>query len=67
MGVLIDGLWKDEELPQETGGAGEFISGVILFDETIRQSGHDGTAFPKEGSILAEEQLRLYVPEARLV
>src|ERR671931_309331 len=25
----------------------EFISGVILFDETIRQSSADGTAFPK--------------------
>src|SRR5258705_5214102 len=30
-----------------TEGAEEFISGVILFDETIRQSGHDGTPFPK--------------------
>jgi glutathionyl-hydroquinone reductase len=24
MGVLIDGVWRDEELPQETGRAGEF-------------------------------------------
>src|SRR3954469_17760229 len=30
-----------------TEGAEEYISGVILFDETIRQSGHDGTPFPK--------------------
>ena len=30
-----------------TGGAEEFISGVILYDETIRQSSGDGTAFPK--------------------
>src|SRR5262252_8053195 len=30
-----------------TPGSEEFISGVILFDETIRQSGHDGTPFPK--------------------
>src|SRR5437899_12445441 len=30
-----------------TEGIEEFISGVILFDETIRQSGHDGTPFPK--------------------
>ncbi len=29
-----------------TKGAEEFISGVILFDETIRQNGEDGTAFP---------------------
>jgi fructose-bisphosphate aldolase class I len=30
-----------------TGGAGDYISGVILFDETIRQSAADGTPFPK--------------------
>ena len=30
-----------------TEGAEEYISGVILFDETIRQSGGDGTPFPK--------------------
>ena len=30
-----------------TEGVEEYISGVILFDETIRQSGHDGTPFPK--------------------
>jgi fructose-bisphosphate aldolase, class I len=30
-----------------TEGAEEFISGVILYDETIRQSSADGTAFPK--------------------
>jgi fructose-bisphosphate aldolase, class I len=30
-----------------TGGAEEFISGVILYDETIRQSTDDGTPFPK--------------------
>jgi fructose-bisphosphate aldolase class I len=30
-----------------TEGAEQHISGVILFDETIRQSGHDGTSFPK--------------------
>src|SRR5436189_4307273 len=30
-----------------TEGAEEFISGVILFDETIRQSAADGTPFPK--------------------
>ncbi len=28
-----------------TTGAEEFISGVILFDETLRQSGEDGTPF----------------------
>jgi fructose-bisphosphate aldolase, class I len=30
-----------------TEGVEEFISGVILFDETIRQSSSDGTPFPK--------------------
>ncbi len=30
-----------------TEGAEEYISGVILFDETIRQSNDDGTPFPK--------------------
>src|SRR5213594_2458658 len=30
-----------------TDGAEEFISGVILYDETIRQSASDGTPFPK--------------------
>ncbi len=30
-----------------TPGAEDYISGVILFDETIRQSGLDGTPFPK--------------------
>ena len=30
-----------------TEGAADYISGVILYDETIRQSGDDGTPFPK--------------------
>jgi fructose-bisphosphate aldolase class I len=30
-----------------TDGVEEYISGVILFDETIRQSAADGTPFPK--------------------
>src|SRR5450432_1424407 len=30
-----------------TAGAADHISGVILFDETIRQSGADGTPFPE--------------------
>ncbi len=30
-----------------TEGAEEFISGVILFDETIRQKSRDGTPFPQ--------------------
>jgi fructose-bisphosphate aldolase class I len=35
------------ELLFTTEGAEEFISGVILYDETIRQSASDGTPFPK--------------------
>src|SRR6266581_4805625 len=35
------------ELLFTTPGVEEFISGVILFDETIRQSSADGTPFPK--------------------
>jgi fructose-bisphosphate aldolase class I len=35
------------ELLFSTDGAEEFISGVILFDETLRQSASDGTPFPK--------------------
>jgi fructose-bisphosphate aldolase, class I len=34
------------ELLFATEGAGEFIGGVILFDETIRQAAADGTPFP---------------------
>ncbi len=30
-----------------TDGAGDYISGVILFDETLRQSTDDGTPFPQ--------------------
>jgi fructose-bisphosphate aldolase, class I len=35
------------ELLFTTEGAGEFISGVILYDETIRQSTVEGTPFPQ--------------------
>src|SRR5512135_1799041 len=35
------------ELLFTTKGIGEFISGVILFDESIRQRAGDGTAFPE--------------------
>ena len=35
------------ELLFTTGGVEDYISGVILYDETIRQSGHDGTSFPE--------------------
>src|SRR5438046_8876905 len=35
------------ELLVTADGVEEYISGVILFDETIRQSSADGTPFPK--------------------
>ena len=35
------------ELIVTTPGLGEFMSGVILYDETIRQSTRDGTPFLK--------------------
>ena len=35
------------ELLFTTPGAEEFVSGVIMFDETVRQKASDGTAFPK--------------------
>src|SRR3954471_21450918 len=35
------------ELLFTTEGAEDYISGVILYDETIRQSAADGTPFPK--------------------
>src|SRR3954463_13326615 len=35
------------ELLFTTEGAEQFIGGVILYDETIRQKASDGTPFPK--------------------
>ena len=40
------------ELLFTTPGIGDHISGVILFDETIRQSAKDGTPFPR---VLADQ------------
>ncbi|XGV96697.1 MAG: class I fructose-bisphosphate aldolase [Leptolyngbya sp. BL-A-14] len=39
--------WAYREMLFTTPGIGEFFSGVILFDETIRQSTKDGTPFTK--------------------
>src|SRR5438045_2943171 len=35
------------EMLFSTEALGDFISGVILFDETIRQKANDGTPFPE--------------------
>ena len=42
MGVLIEGAWRDEELPQETGGAGEFKRVESRFRQRITADGSSG-------------------------
>src|ERR1700758_276191 len=42
MGVLIDGVWRDEELPQETGRAGEFLRADSRFRDRITADGSSG-------------------------
>jgi putative glutathione S-transferase len=44
MGVLIDGIWRDEELPQETGGSGEFKRVDSRFRDRITADGSSGFA-----------------------
>jgi putative glutathione S-transferase len=46
MGVVIDGQWRDEELPQETGKAGEFARADSSFRDRITADGSSG--FPAE-------------------
>lgn len=42
MGVLIDGIWRDEELPQETGRSGEFRRADSRFRDRITANGSSG-------------------------
>jgi putative glutathione S-transferase len=42
MGVLIDGTWRDEELPQEVGRAGEFHRVDSRFRDRITADGSSG-------------------------
>jgi glutathionyl-hydroquinone reductase len=42
MGVLIDGVWRDEELPQETGRVGEFRRADSIFRDRITADGSSG-------------------------
>ena len=42
MGVLIDGVWRDEELPQEVGRAGEFRRAESQFRDRITADGSSG-------------------------
>ena len=42
MGVLIEGIWRDQELPQETGRAGEFRRADSRFRDNITADGSSG-------------------------
>jgi putative glutathione S-transferase len=42
MGVLIDGKWRDEELPQETGQSGAFQRSDSIFRNFITADGSSG-------------------------
>ena len=42
MGVLIDGVWRDEELPAEVGRSGEFRRADSRFRERITADGSSG-------------------------
>jgi glutathionyl-hydroquinone reductase len=44
MGVLIDGVWRDGELPQETGAGGEFKRADSRFRDRITADGSSGFA-----------------------
>jgi putative glutathione S-transferase len=42
MGVLIDGAWREEELPQETGSVGDFRRADSTFRDRISVDGASG-------------------------
>jgi glutathionyl-hydroquinone reductase len=42
MGVLINGIWTDGELPQETGEGGRFKRAESLFRDRITADGSSG-------------------------
>jgi glutathionyl-hydroquinone reductase len=42
MGVLIEGRWRDGELPQETGGGGQFNRPDSVFRDRITADGSSG-------------------------
>ena len=42
MGVLVDGAWRDGELPQETGTGGEFRRADSRFRDRITADGSSG-------------------------
>jgi len=42
MGVLVEGIWRDGELPQETGASGEFRRADSSFRDRITADGSSG-------------------------
>ncbi|MGA8611809.1 MAG: glutathione S-transferase family protein [Xanthobacteraceae bacterium] len=42
MGIVVDGQWRDEELPQETGQVGEFRRADSRFRDRIAADGSSG-------------------------
>ena len=42
MGMLVDGKWRDEDLPQETGKAGNFQRIDSVFRDRITADGSSG-------------------------
>ena len=42
MGILVDGAWRDEELPQETGKAGNFQRVDSVFRDRVTADGSSG-------------------------
>jgi glutathionyl-hydroquinone reductase len=42
MGVLIEGIWRDEERSQETGRSGEFLRADSRFRDRITANGSSG-------------------------
>ena len=42
MGIVVDGKWRDEELPAETGKAGEFQRADSRFRDCITADGSSG-------------------------
>jgi len=42
MGILVEGQWRDEELPQETGRTGEFLRADSGFRDRITADGSSG-------------------------
>jgi hypothetical protein len=46
MGVLIEGAWRDGELPQETGASGEFRRADSRFRDRITADGSTAPSLP---------------------